>query len=67
MKSTISNQITKNLLKDNTCKTCKGRGPNKWLPDSVNTCLFWYGEAVGWQWRACPEEGTCEYYEERNN
>lgn len=64
MKSFTSNQITKNLLKNNMCETCKHVGPGL---IAGGTCLFWYGETVGWQWRKRPEEGTCEYYEKRDN
>lgn len=58
------NIIAKNLLLERTCENCKQHGPPEWSLKDRQTiprsCMYWYGEACGWQWRATPEERTCE-------
>lgn len=49
--------ITKNLLLDKTCKTCKAR---KSHGDDGNFCIRYLGEACGWQWWPQDKNNTCE-------
>ena len=51
--------LAKRLLEGNCCQTC-----SQYNKDSVGkeACLYWWGEAIGWQHRELPEEEVCEHW-----
>jgi hypothetical protein len=50
----------KNLLRGRVCEKCSQYKENKF--GSGPLCVFWFGEAVGWQFREVPGIKTCDHW-----
>jgi hypothetical protein len=55
-------QIAQNLLEGKVCDTCYQLSEYTHIDRLERACRFYFGEAVGWQWKDVSKEGTCEYW-----